>query len=220
MATLLVLRDGLRVAVGGPSETDVPDSELNRHINNAYRDIATKYMHHKSRKICTFPTVAAQADYGLPLDVGAVLRVWDETNSKRLPRKADRYEAEWDGDSADAQPTVYARFRDFIRLYPVPDAIYTISLFYRENITDLSLDGDEPVINQPWHHSIRLLARWYYYDEQGDLAKAEYALTAYQRWLSDKPTELSEETREDMGVEIPHLKNFKRRARQNFDTSL
>jgi len=197
--------------IGSPTTDDVSDDRLDIHINEAYRDIATKFPHHKARKLCSFPTVAGTSDYGLPAEAEAVLRVWDETNGKWLKKVGDTFLVQWDTlNEPDAQPENYIRLREFIRLYPTPDGIYTIWIFHREEIADLAADGDEPVINLSWHPAIPRLARYKYYDEQGDIPKAQYAFTAYQAWLSDKPTEFEEESRDiDSGVTIPTLQRRK-----------
>ena len=81
----------LRRRVGSPTTAEVPDSEMEENINDAYRDVAHKFRHHKSRKLCSFSTVATQSKYGLPADVGAIYRVWDDTNKIRLRKRGVRW---------------------------------------------------------------------------------------------------------------------------------
>jgi hypothetical protein len=205
MTTFLELRNKLRVRIGNPSTTDVPDATLSEALNDAYRDVATKYPHHKARKLCEFSTVAETADYGLPTNCGAVLRVWDMTNDKRL-NKGGPLSMNSDETPESGQPERFVRFRNFLKLDPPPDDVYTIRVYYRENITDLSLDGDEPVTPTTWDTGILILARWYYYDAMGDLPKAGYALNAYRTWISDRSTEIEEEMSAYAGgVELPEL---------------
>lgn len=218
---LLQFRTDLRTMIGSPTTTDVADAKLTRHVNSAYRDIATKYPHYKSRKLCSFPTVDGTMDYGLPSDCGAVLRVWDATSSARIHKRGDAWYADnLDVYTEEDAPQFYVRYRTFVRLIPTPDAVYTIMLYYRESITDLSDDTDEPVIPLDWDIGIKLLARWYYYDEHGDIPKAEYALRAYRNWLEDKPSQMEEETRDqDKGVEMPTLNSRRRKRGEDFETS-
>jgi len=48
---------------------------------------------------------------------------------------------EQDG-SVEGEPRVFAYFKENIRLYPIPDAVYTITLSYIYRLTALSADGD------------------------------------------------------------------------------
>lgn len=221
---LSVMRTRLRKRIGNPDSTDVTDSTLDQHINDAYRDIATKYHHHRARKLCEFPTVTSQSSYGLPTTVGAVLKVIDTTNDKKLKKLGPRRYAEMDFASPDdGKPVWYIRLRQFVTLMTddggAPDGIYTIRIHYTDTITDLAEATDTPVIPIPWHVGIILLARWYYHDEQGDNPKAAYALNAWRSWLSDRSTEIEEELMADMdsGVEVPTL--TQQDPRLNFDQS-
>lgn len=45
------------------------------------------------------------------------------------------------------QPTEYATYRDQLRLYPVPDAIYTITLAYQKDLTDVSASSSTAATN-------------------------------------------------------------------------
>ena len=120
---------------------------------------------------------------------------------------------------ASLHPEQYCRFRDFIELVPPPDDVYTIFLYYTETITDLSQSDDVPVIPATWHVGIVFLARWYYYDDQGDVPKATYGLNAYKAWLSDRSTVFEEETVDiDSSVELPTYSTPQ--AKLNFDESL
>lgn len=199
------MRTSLRRKIGNPGTTEVPNATLDEHLNNAYRDLATKFAHPKARKICSFPTVADSAAYGLPTAIGGILRVWDDTNKKRLEKIGDRRYAELP-TMETGKPDRYVRLRDFIELIPTPDDAYTIFIHYTETIADLVQTDDVPVIPIPWHVGIVFLARWYYRDDQGDLPKASYALNAYNGWLSNRPTTFDEETVDiDSAVELPTL---------------
>lgn len=207
---LSVMRDQLRLKIGKPTIGDVPDADLTTHINSAYIDIADKYRFHKARKRCTFPTVIGTARYGLPTDCLAVYGLRNVTNGGKLYKFGDGELGErLPGDAAQttAAPSRYVTFRAYIELDPIPNAIYTLELFYKAGLVNLVLDADLPLIPLPWHTGIVLLARWYYYDGQKhDLPKAQYAWNSWKAWISNKPNEIDEEKRDiDSGVRVPTL---------------
>ena len=221
--TLAELYTKLRKMIGNPDTTEVPNSLLTEHINDAYREIATKYHHHKSRKLCSFPTVADTSKYGLPADCGAVLGVQDQTNNKKLVKAGPRQYLTWDvADVESGAPTQYARLRGFIQLATddggPPDDAYTIMLYYSETITSLSAASDEPVLPVTWDRGILLLARHLYYDEVENAPKALYSYQMFEAWVQNKATDIEEETFDlDSGVELPTLPDSS--TRYDFDES-
>lgn len=219
---LTTMRTRLRARIGNPDTTDVPDADLTRILNSAYSDIADRFRFHKVRKLCTFPTVGSTTDYGLPTDLLEIIKLRDQTNGRQI-RKADYTDEATDtlrlDDTFEGQPTHYIRFRNFVRLKPTPDSAYTIEMFYKAGITSLAADADEPILPAPWHEGILKLARHYFYDERGDIPKAQYALAIYNSWLSTKPNEVDEEKKDlDKGVRIPSLESGRRGfSQETFD---
>lgn len=211
---LVTMRTRLRARIGNPDTTDVPDVDLTRLLNSAYSDIADRFRFHSARKLCTFPTVSGTQDYGLPTDLLEIIKVRNQTEGWQIKKgdyidSADKQER---SDSViESRPLHYIRYRNFIRLEPTPDGVYTIELFYRAGVIALSLDADEPILPVPWHEGILKLARHYFYDETGDIPKAQYALSIYNSWLSTKPNEVDEEKKDlDKGVRIPTLATGRR----------
>ena len=201
---LPAIRTRLRRRVGNPTISEVPDSELNENINDAYRDIATKFRHHKSRKLCSFVTSVGVSQYGLPTDVGAVLRVWDDTNNKRLKKRGARFFAEL-GTQTNGKPIYYVRLRGFLELVPPADDVYTIQVYHTHTIVALTGD-DSPNIPETWHVGVLHLSEWYYHVDRGDAVKADGAYKTWQLWVRDKPIEIDEETVDmEQGVVVPTL---------------
>lgn len=201
----------VRRRIGSPSTTDVTDATIKEHINAAYREIADNFRFHSVRKLCTFDTVADTRRYGLPTDCAFVIRVRnkdDEAAQPRLEKLDDRRAAELLNSDTTGVPTQYMRYKDWIELEPTPDDVYTIEVFYRADVTDLSDDADEPVFPVAWHAGIVHLATWNYFVEEGDVPKANNAYNIYDLWSSKKTNEVDEEKRDlDSGVEIPTLSN-------------
>lgn len=200
------MRTRLRRQIGNPTTTDVPDAQLTEHVNDAYREIVAKFRFHKTRKVCTFDTTADTRRYGLPEDAKWVMRVRDDTNKRFIEKTDDHRLSRIDDLTTTGKPELYARYRDWIELQPTPDGVYTISVYYESDITELSADSDEPVMSEAWHRGLVNLAKYYYYDDQGDDAKALSARNKYEAWLTSQPSEVDEEQRfNDHGVQIPSL---------------
>lgn len=204
---LNTMRQVLRVKIGNPNTSDTPDATLTRILNAAYREIGSKYPFNETRCIKSFDTTANVPRYTMPLDLAALLRVWDDTNKRKLVKRGVRYMASLPTGVQPGKPRDYVRTRDWMQLIPVPDAVYTIFIYYLTEIADLVGDTDEPVLPLPWHDGIINKARYIYYDEIGDIAKASYALGVWKDWVADKPSEIDIEKDdiEDVGVIIASL---------------
>lgn len=194
----------LRRRVGNPTTAEVPDAELHENINDAYRDVATKFRHHKSRKTVSIATIVGTQQYALQTDVGAVLRVWDDTNKKRLKRRGARWFAEL-GTQENGKPTDYVRRGSNLELLPPADGVYTVQVYYSHTITTLTGTAS-PDIPETWHIGVLHLSEWYYWIDRGDAEKADSAYKVWQLWVRDKPVEIDEETVDmEQGVVVPTL---------------
>ena len=208
MSQLSALRTKLRRKIGNPSVADVADSLLTEHINTAIDRITSRYVFNNVRKICTFPTVANESQYFLPNDCFAVLRVRDNTNNKRLVKIGDQQYADR-LDDTPGKPESYLRQKTWVTIVPVPDAVYTIELFYKAMPVDLVNDADLPVTPPAWDEGIVLMARHVYWDDIGDYVKAKYGLDTFNAWVQVMPTEVDDESATiDSGVQIPSLGGF------------
>lgn len=206
--TLAELIAQVRVSVGNPTTTDVPDATLQGMINFAYKEVADKFRFHKTRRICEFTTQAGVDKYTLPAGTNLVFRVKNKTSDWGMDKLPDNlFEMEITPASPQGAPTHFARYRDYVKLHPVPDGEYVIEVFYQFGVTSMTQPTDEPVIPEAWHVGIVRLARHYYYDfVKGDQPKAIAALNMYRNWLADKPVEVHEEVAQgDHGVIITAL---------------
>lgn len=129
----------------------VNESLTTAQVNNA---IQTAIKHYERRpfyfnqKTGTFPTVAAQEYYSstdlsdIPSIVSIVAAtVTNSTKSKLEPVDFSIMDDTQDG-SITGPPEMLAVFKQQIRLYPIPDGIYTITMAYIYRFTALSADGD------------------------------------------------------------------------------
>ncbi len=204
------MRDSLRRKIGQPTTTDVTDTELNALLNEANRHIADRYPFHMSRTLYEFPTVAGTKRYALPTDLTTLLMVGNRTNRNRIKRSGNRgqFRTETQDTTVTGAPQFYTRMRDWIQFYPIPDKVYAVSLFYKNSIADMVAGVDESELPITWHPGVVLYARYIFYDERQDYAKAQYAYSAWALWVGDKPNELQEEWQADpdMGIEMPSLR--------------
>jgi hypothetical protein len=213
------LKARLRTSVKNPDEQDVPEDILGSYINSGYLDLAARYDFHQTRKRCTFVTVAGQAKYQLPGDIAAVLRLRDNTHGRKIWKKGDRAIASQHVPKYQFWPRYYVRYRNYVELIPTPSEDgFVIEVYYIAIPAILAEDSDIPVLPLTWHDGVVKRARWYYFDEKGDVAQATAALNSYSVWLSDKPSEIEQESVDiDSGVELPTLSRRGGYCGQRFD---
>jgi len=202
---LLEFRTRLRSQIGNPSEVDVTNTRLNQLVNDAVRDVTNRYRFHKARKRCSFFTVAGQSAYGLPSDCEAVFRLWDKTNRRKLEKIGDRqFSSQTNLADTLGLQEKYVRYRDYVELYPTPmNDNDEIEVFYKYKQVELANDSDIPGIPDSWHYGLLLYAKFLYYQDQGDGPKKQSAYEDFKLWVSDKPTEIDEESVDiDSGVDV------------------
>lgn len=207
MSTLVLMRTALRSKVGNPTVAEVTDATLNRFLNEAYRFIVGRYAFNETRCVKTFDTSATVSRYTVPPNLLALHRLWDDTNKKKLEKRGIRFLATARKNVPNGKPLYYVRTKDWFQLIPTPDAVYTVNIFYLQDVTDMAADADVPVIPATWHDGITIKARHLYYDERGDIGKAIYAKNEWKDWVSDKPSEidLEKDDLEDSGVIVASL---------------
>ncbi len=204
---LLAFRTALRKRIGNPTTAEVPDTELDDRINEAVIEITDRYGFNKGRKVVTFPTVISQSRYTLPTDCSVLMKLTNPAENKQLHKRDETWAAER-ATLEDGKPTDYLRQRDWIELFPPPDDVYTLQMMYKVIAPTLSVDADEPVFPSTWDSGVIYLARFKYWETQGDLAKAGVALNIWKDWVANKPSEIAEEDFADNteGVVLPFLR--------------
>lgn len=127
-----------RAVLAAEIADDLARSDLTSQIVSAINSAIAHYQPHRlfftESRTDTFVTVVGQSAYGvadaasIPLwfDIDAMF-VEDGTQSHRLDRR-DPVEVEWllEPTATHGRPFAYAWFGQGIRLYPIPDAVYTI----------------------------------------------------------------------------------------------
>mgnify|MGYP003577559548 CR=1 FL=1 len=205
---LIQMRHLLRRRCGSPSTSDVTETDLNGHLNNAIEEILDKFPFLQGRKRERFSTQANASKYHIDSQTHTVLKVWDRTNDTRLRKIGPSTVAETDFDDAvTGKPTDYARFSRYMQLFPTPDGVYTIEFLCRLIFTPLINDGDFPPMPPTWHRGVCIYATYMYYSDQGkDPQKATFSFNEFLAWSKTKPVEMQDElTDMDQGVELPTL---------------
>lgn len=121
-------------------------------INYAIQDTIKQYERRPwwfNQKTGTFSTVDGQEYYGSAdlADIPDIVQIISATltvSSLKAPLRAVDYvtiDDEQDG-SVEGEPRVFASFKEEIRLYPIPNGVYTVTLSYIYRLTALSADGD------------------------------------------------------------------------------
>lgn len=152
------------IASGGARET-----LLEQHYQDAVEHYANEKFWFNSIRT-TVNTVADTATVPIPLTVRRVERVRLDAYEREL-REVGINELPDDSDVTGI-PTVYCYYNDSLRLHPVPDAIYTLTLYGVSKVAAPTIGADDniwtneaaPLIRA---HTKMTLARGLYRDPEG-----------------------------------------------------
>ena len=111
------------------------------------------------QNVSTFTTVAGTDTYTLAsiataLSVNGIRTLYGVTNDTEGGQPLEgcswldleRLSFTSQDDDMDGLPQYFAMWNGNIRLYPIPDAAYTMGIYYSLEPAELSADGDEPLI--------------------------------------------------------------------------
>ncbi len=201
----------LRIHLGNLSDDELSDDEGKLLLNRAYWELLDKFPFREKEVIATFVTVAGQRNYIAPSPFDALrsLSIQDPTSLKWTPLTKDglyNFEVDKnDSESARAVPVKYLREGNKIRLDPIPDQEYTLTIKYWSTLDDLETNPtSNPTIPRSWHEIILYGAVWRGFLRLRDYASSrEYKIQAVALVDSLPPIESKEE--EDshtIGVEV------------------
>lgn len=129
------------------TDSAITTAHINAAIQSAIKHYERKPFYFNQKKASTFSTVASQEYYtssdlaDIPYIVQIDSFVIGSYKSTVRPVHHAEIEATQSG-SITAQPNAYAYFNQKIRLFPIPDAVYTATLAYIYRLDALSADGD------------------------------------------------------------------------------
>jgi len=131
------------------NDGDISTAQIKNAIQSTIADYAGEPFWF-NEAVTTFSTVASQELY-TSTDLAAIPNII-KILSMRIPGSGgyatylpgvtnDQIEDIQDG-TLFGQPDLYSRFANKIRLFPIPDAVYTIKLSYISTLSTLSADAD------------------------------------------------------------------------------
>ncbi len=161
------LVDELRRLVGSPSTSEASDALLLTWVNDAYVDVVAGHRCPEFLDVDTLTTAASTEDYELAVtDDVFIEEVFDSTSGNRL-ESIDL--ASWvrkQGSSAQpGAPQKYLLYgvgdngRRQFRLFPVPDAVYSIKVYHFAEPTELVLSPAPTSILLPRQYDRDVLSR-------------------------------------------------------------
>jgi hypothetical protein len=138
-----------------------------------------------NEKVSTFSTVANQKNYsssdGIPTDIAEIDYVEITISGKehKLKRRTYDYVKERIGFDMTGEPTDYCYYQENFYLYPIPNAVRTITVSYQQKYSELSGDTDTNDFTTEAEDLIESRARWWLYlktikdSDQAQIAKSE-----------------------------------------------
>ena len=171
-------------------------------INTAYMTIATKqrHTHSKTRKqyeiyfpqletIGSVNTVDGTATVAVPADCLYIRTVHDSTSDVKLTSMDtwEDYVAKTGRADTDqeAAPTEWVRHASTVYLYPTPDAVYAMKIWYRKRPAALTAAGDQTVLGEEWDEPIQLLATAQSFMRMREFDNAKIFRTEFDEMMDD-----------------------------------
>lgn len=175
---------------GDEASVQIEDADIIRFINDVVKEIAVQ--NDLMQATGTMNSVAGQNSYALPTDFLSLKSIY-YNNMKVKPLKRteyDEYIIESDPDETQqGTPFIYTRWGTNFILYPKPDSVKVIKLFYQQRPVDVASLTD--VIPLPTEYHLRVveycLQQAYQTDEDWDAA------TQMSAQFSDGMTRLKEQ---------------------------
>lgn len=186
----------------GLSEDELSPPDALLILNRSYWEVLDKFPFREKEQTANFSTVAGTRNYTVPSPFEALrqLSIQNPSNNEFTPLdRADIYTHEMTRDSdTDARgfPTRYLREKNAIRLYPVPDDVYSISIKYLTVLDDLDniTNVRNPNLPQSWHEIILYGGLWRLYLRLRDFsASNQYKIQQLALINSAVPVEAKEE---------------------------
>jgi hypothetical protein len=143
------------------------NSEIGDEVNNAIRFYDTKRVWFNEKRDLTFSTVIGQEEYtsAANADIPNLIKIDGMfttlgSTDKWVMTPMDAVWREWLTPPNDpGRPTHYTNYNRVLRLWPVPDAVYTVRVMGWYRLAALSVDADENIWTQEASDLVRMSAK-------------------------------------------------------------
>lgn len=187
--TLKELRDYIRL-VTLIEDTNVTDAQVNRLINIGLHEVSTAFPWawlETSTDLSLTEDVRwidlpDNYDYGIVLVDDDFDEALDHISTKRFFEIVGN-----DTGNESANPRFWTIFDGKIYVHPIPNAndADRYTLYYYSEVSDLTLDSDEPEFHEGYHWILVEFCKWKLFDREEYFDQAERAFIAYSRYLND-----------------------------------
>jgi hypothetical protein len=190
--TYLQLQDDVLERINQDSSlvSSAPRTRVKRFINEWYRRVLGMPWAGRIRdSATTITTAAGTSEY--TVTAASIRDVYDATNDWKLEERSLGWLRERDpGSDATGNPVVFViKGRTAttltVVLWPTPTAIATIKVDAEGATTELSANGDIPIIPVDFHHILADGALYHEYMRMGDVQRAQLAKNDIDRGMRE-----------------------------------
>ncbi len=215
IATTVLITE-LRVNLGNLDIDELSDTDALLLLNRSFWETQNKFKFKEIQAQNTLATVASTATIALPADyvnveIIGVLNA-DTKKYEKLTRMSLLEYENWKQTDTNlyARPTHYMMRGNNIVLYPTPDKVYSIDMYNKARLQDLSAIGNL-TIPQEWHEIILMGATYRGYIRNGDFERSRSCKSEYLSLIeSTVPVETKEQIDSDKAhVEVPSRTTYR-----------
>lgn len=166
---------------------DLSDTRLTAFINDAYWDIASREpWPFLEAQVTNITTTAGSADITEPSDFGQVQSIVIDSQGITLqPKRWEWINKNYSGSlTTTGLPYYYYFIGNQVKLYPIPDAAYTLTMQYLSVPTALTAGSDTPILPTRHHRVIVLGALISAYNMEDDGESADRFEKQYEKRLA------------------------------------
>jgi hypothetical protein len=192
--TLGQIKTRVKRTFGDTGNVEIRDSDIVDWVNAATRDLV-KYNNLNKIK-ATSLTVANQSDYDLPVGVSGLSAVKYQGATLEYVSLDSANELFPERDNPDNFPTgtplYYWVYADKLTLYPAPNSVEDLTLYYTVLPQAVDTDDDVPGVPVEYHNRIIDYCLAQAYELNGDLNASQIKMNQFtegRREMSGKPTE-------------------------------
>ncbi len=191
MSTRLQMRTAVQKRLG--NRTDVTQADLDKWLDDALVDLTTRRVHiDELETVAPITTGIEVGVYSYPTSTTfAILYITDTTSGRILNQWDGTYESFLQANLAheDAPTDVATHHIEFggkINLFPRPQDIRVLVVYFYSLPTMGAGDSAEPNINPEWHYPIEILAAKHGHHDLGDDVRADKEEQRWAEWLSQR----------------------------------